>query len=113
MSELMNEVTEGNFEKVVLQSDMPVLVDFWAPWCAPCRALAPVVEAIAERRSTCARVVKLNIDDSPAVAARYGIQGIPTLILFKNGKEIERLVGATSEQIIARRIDQHLNASLN
>jgi thioredoxin 1 len=111
--ELIREVTEASFDQVVLQSEMPVLVDFWAPWCAPCRALAPVVNAIAEKLSTSARVVKINVDDSPVVAGRYGIRGIPTLILFKDGKEVERLVGATNEQNISRRIDQHLNATFN
>jgi thioredoxin 1 len=83
MSEYVKEVNEGDFDQVVLKSKTPALVDFWAQWCGPCRELAPTVEAIAEQYGDAARVFKLNVDDSPAVAQRYGIQGIPTLILSK------------------------------
>ncbi len=110
MSEHVNEVSDHSFESDVLKSDQPVLVDFWAAWCAPCRMLAPTVEAVAEKYSGNARVVKLNVDDNPAVSQRYGIKGIPTLILFKNGKEEERVVGATSKEAISRMIDKHINA---
>jgi thioredoxin 1 len=111
MSEHVKDVSDNNFESDVLKSDRPVLVDFWAQWCAPCRMLAPTVEAVAEKYAGSATVVKLNVDDNPAVSQRYGIKGIPTLILFKNGKEEERVVGATSKEAIARMIDKHVSAS--
>lgn len=107
MSEFVKDVSDSNFESDVLNSDKPVLVDFWAPWCAPCRMLAPTVEAVAQNFQNTASVVKLNVDDNPAVSQRYGIKGIPTLILFKNGKEEERVVGATSKEAISRMIDKH------
>jgi len=102
MSEFVLEVSDGTFEKDVLQADRPVLVDFWAAWCAPCRMLAPTVEAVAEKYAASARVVKLNVDDNPSISQRYGIKGIPTLILFKAGREEERVVGATSKEAISR-----------
>ena len=108
MSEHVKDVSDSSFESDVLKSDRPVLVDFWAPWCAPCRMLAPTVEAVAEKYSTNATVVKLNVDDNPQVSQRFGIKGIPTLILFKNGKEEERVVGATSKEAISRMLDKHV-----
>jgi len=110
MSENVKEVSDKSFESDVLKSDRPVLVDFWAQWCAPCRMLAPTVEAVAEKYAESATVVKLNVDDNPEVSQRYGIKGIPTLILFKNGKEEERVVGATSKEAIARMIDKHVSS---
>jgi len=111
MSEYVNEVSDSSFEKDVLQSNQPVLVDFWAAWCAPCRMLAPTVEAVAEKYAGNARVVKLNVDENPSVSQRYGIKGIPTLILFKDGKEEERVVGATSKEAISRMIDKHVSVA--
>jgi thioredoxin 1 len=111
MSEHVKETSDGTFENDVLKSDRPVLVDFWAAWCAPCRMLAPTVEAVAEKYASNARVVKLNVDDNPSVSQRFGIKGIPTLILFKNGREEERVVGATSEQAISRMLDKHVAAA--
>jgi thioredoxin 1 len=111
MSERVTEVSDSSFEVDVLQSDRPVLVDFWAAWCAPCRMLAPTVDAVAEKYAENARVVKLNVDENPAVSQRYGIKGIPTLILFKAGKEEERVVGATSKDAISRMIDKHVSAA--
>jgi len=108
MSDFVIEVNDSSFEIDVLKSDKPVLVDFWAEWCAPCRMLAPTVDAVAEKYSASARVVKLNVDDNPAISQRYGIKGIPTLILFKAGKEEERLVGATSKDAISRIMDKHV-----
>ena len=110
MSDIVKDVSDSNFESDVLKSDKPVLVDFWAPWCAPCRMLAPTVEAVAQNFQQTASVVKLNVDDNPAVSQRYGIKGIPTLILFKDGKEAERIVGATSKEIISRMIDKHVQS---
>src|SRR5947209_11254370 len=111
MSEHVKETTDATFESDVLKSDQPVLVDFWAEWCAPCRMLAPTVEAVADKYAASARIVKLNVDYNPSVSQRYGIKGIPTLILFKNGKEEERVVGATSEQVISRLLDKHVSAA--
>src|ERR1700730_9706167 len=111
MSEHVMETSDGAFENEVRKSDRPVLVDFWAAWCAPCRMLAPTVEAVAEKYASNARVVKLNVDDNPSVSQRFGIKDIPTLILFKNGKEEERVVGATSEQAISRMLDKHVAAA--
>ena len=111
MSENVLDVSDSSFEEQVLQSDKPVLVDFWAQWCAPCRMLAPTVEAVAEKYAGSASVVKLNVDDNPAVSQRYGIKGIPTLILFKGNKEVERVVGATSKEAISRMIDKHLGST--
>ena len=111
MSENVREVSDASFENDVLKSDRPVLVDFWAAWCAPCRMLAPTVEAVADKYAATARVVKLNVDDNPSVSQRYGIKGIPTLILFKNGREEERVVGATSEGAISRMLDKHISTA--
>jgi thioredoxin 1 len=109
MSEKVREVSDSSFEKDVLQSAKPVLVDFWAAWCAPCRMLAPTVEAVAEHYAESVEVVKLNVDDNAATAGVYGIKGIPTLILFREGKEVERIVGATSKESISRIIEKYLS----
>ena len=108
MSDNVTEVTDSSFEKDVLQSAKPVLVDFWATWCAPCRMLEPTVDAVAEKFAATARVVKVNVDDNPSISQRYGIKGIPTLILFKGGKEEERVVGATSKDSISRMIEKYI-----
>lgn len=111
MSEKVTAVSDSSFEKDVLQSDKPVLVDFWAEWCAPCRMLGPTIDAIAEQFSETAGVVKVNVDDNTATAQRYGIKGIPTLILFNAGKEVERVVGATSKEAISRMIQKHVSVT--
>lgn len=111
MSEYVNDVSDSSFESDVLGSDKPVLVDFWAAWCAPCRMLAPTVEAVAEKYASSAQVVKLNVDENPATSQRYGIKGIPTLILFKGGKEEERVVGATSKEAISRMLEKHISVA--
>src|SRR5262245_60401904 len=92
MSNSVGDSSDSSFEKDVLQSDKLVLVDFWAGWCAPCRMLAPTIEAVAETYSSSMRVLKVDVDNNPAVSERYGIRSIPTLILFKGGKEEERVV---------------------
>ena len=102
------EITDGNFDNEVAGANVPVLVDFWAAWCAPCRMLAPTVEAIAKDYDGKAKVGKLNVDENNEVSAKFGIKGIPTLILFKGGVEQERVVGATTKDNIARMLDKHL-----
>ena len=87
MSEFVKEVSDSSFEKDVLGSSKPVLVDFWAPWCAPCRALAPIVDALADQYAGAVQFMKVNVDDNPQAAQRYGVQAIPTLILFRGGEE--------------------------
>jgi len=100
---MADNVTEQTFEKDVLQSDQPVLVDFWAEWCGPCHAIAPVLDQIAEERSDL-KVVKLNIDEQPAVAQRYGVMSIPTLILFKDGEPQAAAVGAMPKSMLEERL---------
>jgi len=107
MSEHIREVSDSSFEKDVLQSEKPVLVDFWATWCGPCRAMMPTVEALATELEGSAAIVKLNVDDNPATPQQYGVRGIPTLILFKGGKEVERVVGTTSKQSLSQLIEKH------
>ena len=108
MSEHVKDIYDNSFEQEVLQSEQPVLVDFWAVWCAPCRMMNPAVEAVAAEYEGNARVVKLNVDENPASSQRYGIKGIPTLILFRNGREEERVVGATSKDALSRLLGKHV-----
>ena len=108
MSGKVGEVGDQNFEAEVLKSPVPVLVDFWAAWCAPCRMLAPVVEAVAEKDDGRARVVKLNVDENSVTSGKYNIKGIPTLLLFKDGVIKEQIVGNTSKDTISKMIDNHL-----
>jgi thioredoxin 1 len=109
MSELVSDVTDQSFEQEVLKADRPVLVDFWAEWCHPCKALAPTVDKVAQEYAGRAKVVKLNVDDNNATGMRFGVRGIPTLILFKGGAEFDRIVGTTSKDNISRMIDRALN----
>ncbi|MGQ9525743.1 MAG: thioredoxin [Armatimonadota bacterium] len=102
------EVTESSFEQEVLQSSVPVLVDFWAPWCGPCRMLAPTVDQIADEFAGRLRVVKVNTDDNPGVAARYQIMSIPTLMLFKEGKPVDQMVGVQPKSALVSRIERHI-----
>jgi thioredoxin len=107
MSEHIREVKDDSFEKDVLQSEKPVLVDFWATWCGPCRAMLPTVEALAKEHEGSADIVKLNVDENPTTPQHYGVRGIPTMILFKGGKEVERVVGTTSKESLSRLIEKH------
>jgi len=108
MSGKVAEVGDQNFEAEVLNSPVPVLVDFWAAWCAPCRMLAPVVEAIADQYDGQAKVVKVNVDENTLTSGKYNIKGIPTLLLFKDGVIKEQIVGNTTKGTISKMIDNHL-----
>jgi thioredoxin 1 len=101
-------VTGANFEAEVLQSKVPVLVDFWAAWCGPCRMVAPTVEAIAAENTGRLKVAKVDVDESQEISARYGVQSIPTLILFKDGDAVERLIGNYPKPAILAKIQRHL-----
>ncbi len=94
------EVTDANFESEVIKSDKPTLVDFWAPWCGPCLSIAPTIEEIANEQVGTAKICKLNVDDNPETAAKYGIRGIPTIIVFKNGNIVNQVSGAVPKQQI-------------
>jgi thioredoxin 1 len=100
---MADAVTEKDFDAQVLESEQPVLVDFWAEWCGPCHAIAPVLDQIAEERSDL-KVVKLNIDEQPAIAQRYGVMSIPTLILFKDGEPAAAAVGAMPKSMLEERL---------
>ena|SRR5690349_14696043 len=106
MSTFVNEVTDSSFEEKVLKSDKPVLVDFWAPWCGPCRAIAPTIEALAQENSEKVAFLKVNVDENPKTATAFGIRGIPTLLLFSEGKEVERLIGLTNKETISGIIEK-------
>ncbi len=97
-------VGQANFEWEVLQADRPVLVDFWAPWCAPCRMVAPTVEALAREHADALKVAKVNVDENPGLAARYGAMSIPTMIVMVGGREVDRWVGALPENAIRKRV---------
>jgi len=112
MSEQVVQLTESSFEQKVLRSPQPVLVDFWAEWCMPCRFLAPVVESVAKEYASKVTVGKLNVDEHPAIAAQYGITGIPTLLLFKNGKVVESVVGVVPKEQIVKLINKHVLAAV-
>jgi thioredoxin 1 len=107
MSGNLLNLSEANFESSVLKSDKPVLVDFWAVWCGPCRQVAPIVESLAKKWGDRITVAKLNVDDVPSVAERYGIMSIPTLMLFKGGQVVERVVGLSPQAALERKFEPH------
>ena len=111
MGNFTKEVTDTAFETDVLGSDKPVLVDFWAEWCGPCRMIAPSVEAVAEEYNGRAGVYKMNVDENLNVPQQYGIRGIPTLVLFKGGQEQERIVGAVSREQIAKVLEKYVDSA--
>lgn len=101
-------VTDASFKQDVLESDVPVLVDFWAPWCGPCRMVAPVVDEIAQQYEGQIKVVKLNTDENPNVASQYGIRSIPTLMIFKGGDRVDMVVGAVPKTTLANTLEKYL-----
>ena len=100
----VQQVTDASFEHEVLKADLPVLIDFWAPWCAPCKAIAPVVGELAKEYAGKLKVVKMNVDDNPQTPGRFGVRGIPNLIVFKGGKVHEQIVGAVPKSRLAQAI---------
>jgi len=107
---LIGDVTDQDFEQRVLNSNTPVLVDFWAEWCVPCHMVSPVVEEIGRDKGDLLQVAKLNIDENPEMTRKYGVMSIPTLMLFKGGEETARLVGARGKDAVLREIDPHIPA---
>lgn len=101
----VSSITTADFETEVLQSPTPVMVDFWAPWCAPCRAMAPVVESVADQFAGRLKAVKVNVDEEPDIASKHGILSIPTLVLFHKGQEVERIVGFAPESELKKRVE--------
>ena len=102
------QVTDSSFKTDVLESEVPVLVDFWAPWCGPCRMVAPVVDEIAEQYAGQIKVVKLNTDENPNSASQYGIRSIPTLMIFKGGQRVDMVVGAVPKTTLASTLEKYL-----
>ena len=103
------EVTDNSFQQEVLESEFTVLVDFWAPWCGPCRMVAPVVDEISEQYEGQVKVVKVNTDENPNVASQYGIRSIPTLMIFKDGQRVDMVVGAVPKTTLANTLEKYLS----
>jgi len=99
------EVTDGNFEEIVLKSEVPVIIDFWAVWCGPCRMIHPIIEQMAEEYKDKALMVKMDVDANPATPAKYGIRNIPTLLFFKNGEKADMLVGAVPKKKVVEKLE--------
>ena len=102
------ELNDSNFDDEVVKSDLPVLVDFWAEWCGPCKMIAPSVEKISEEYSGKLKVGKLDVDSNPNISSTFGIRSIPTLLIFKNGSPVDQIVGAVSKEVISAKVDSHI-----
>lgn len=102
------EITDANFEELVLKSDKPVLVDFWAEWCGPCRMVGPIVEELAKEYDGKAVIGKVNVDHNAEISAKFGIRNIPTLLVFKNGEIVDKQVGAVPKAVLAAKIDNQI-----
>lgn len=102
---MAEQITDAMFERVVLQSELPVLLDFWAPWCGPCRAVSPIVDELATEYEGRVRVVKMNVDENPATPTKFGIRAIPTLIVFKKGETVEQITGAVTKAALKDLLD--------
>lgn len=105
---LVKELNDNEFEQEVIKSDLPVLVDFWAPWCGPCKTIAPTVEELANTYSGKLKIFKINIDNNKEAASKFSVRGIPTLILFKNGEKMSQIVGAVAKQELVNAISKVL-----
>ncbi|MDA0572394.1 thioredoxin TrxA [Burkholderia gladioli] len=108
MSELIKHINDASFEQDVVRSDKPVLLDFWAEWCGPCKMIAPILDEVSKDYGDKLQIAKINVDDNTATPARYGVRGIPTLILFKNGVVAAQKVGALSKSQLTAFLDSHL-----
>ena len=108
MTNLIKEGTEANFEEIIA-SDSPVLVDFWAEWCGPCKMMNPVLEELAGDLGDKAAICKVNVDEAQALAVKYGIRSIPTMMVFKNGQIVDKIVGATSKTVLETKINAHMS----
>ncbi len=102
---MVQEINDEKFEKEVLKSELPVLVDFWAPWCGPCKMLTPVIEKLSESNNGKVKFCKVNVDEAPQSAGKYGIMSIPTLLFFKNGEKVDQIIGMVPEAAIQSKID--------
>ena len=105
---MVSDITDQDFEDKVIKSNMPVLVDLWAPWCGPCRMIAPIVDKLAEKYSDKFKFFRMNVDENPQTAAKYQVMAIPMLIFFKNGEAVDTVVGAVPERVLAPKIDELL-----
>lgn len=105
---MAQELTDSNFDEKVLKADQPVIVDFWAEWCGPCRMVGPIVEEIGSEYEGKAMVGKVDVDNNPGVAAKFGIRNIPTILFFKNGEVVDKQVGAVPKQVLVSKLESHL-----
>ena len=108
MAGAVMEISESQFEQEVLKAEIPVLVDFWAPWCGPCKMLGPVLEEVAAANDSRLKVVKVNVDENPDLAQKYEVMGIPAMFLFKNGQVIDNFAGAMSKQVLTEKVEKYI-----